>query len=1212
MMKKSSAVSFIKFGKNVTEYNSGSSDDEGSDDGPRNFMNSMRTQSQEFTVEVSTMLNEYKIPLNPPNNPMHCINVSDKEYTLENFSCPLSPLNAARIEPIECVVVNVAHLEQFPKPSSDYSSTLPSIYAWQNTNTSFSSEYPTTIQTYFRSAYHSIRPKIRFFFSIAPNAERLNNLSSIRTEVISGRVLFHYIGYGFPTIKKNVIWCSDRRSTDFREYRISSLFENLTPPTWFIFDCSNAAVVIPQFKQTSKELAERDNNPIWENWVCICATDVGEQLPDDPRLPKDFLSSCILSPLRMGIVCHLLQHYRTNQVGPNFPTELPCEHLVNEKPKEPHPLTQALTAITDAIASDGLPKDLYHRIFRCDRSSAVIFRYVLFAQYLLRPYRVHPVTHPALPDLSMHPLWKQWSVLLDNAICSVSIPHTPFTTDLFNSVAQSFSMILKNKQFHLIRSYHLTLLFHMFYADEKNAEKPLLLFAQYAASPEMNPERFCSAIVFHALFVKMIEWDTKDPAFHSICFLVLTLLYHKPDFATEIRKDKDPSKFPLVIFDKSLNESTRTIVAAIVATLAIYNENLQQVCTSREFLTPIREELGKASPLLATWLLLIIRRAFHLYSPDPEVYVSNGLHVQCSIHLFSQSPAVRVAAVSALACFLRPFDCNINGQLLYLALPVIADASYLVRFHFVLLLKKFVTSFENFSDAVEANTGSDFKADSFDDIVKSCFGEKYNLSLLEKPSEAFFSAVDDAVHTRNFIKHAYSIAMALLAQYAEDSHPSVAALATRVLNFISHSRQEYNEANNYEDFMSGPSSPSREHFIGGVMSYGGEDADQFEEEHFSFANIDQNESLHEICLHDLVDRREWQPPTNEPEEQSQSGRKSLSPAGIEKISSNAQFSQLSELNVSDEAITRIAFHRDSFGIAAATKSQVFFINDQKKKCSINVPRGVVTDLHVVEWRGFPEVLFATSDRCVHLWTPPNETLSCTFCCQPKLAHPVLSEEGIEPAAVTPDPSQYNDQVIISTTVDQFIIYTTCNSVVSRWDLRSLKICSVVETGSQARTTALLSHPAFKNHFICGCELGVVREIEEVEKGPSSFKYLIAPHPKIPILGIDFWSATSSTKFFVASSGGFVDAWDDNTRDDSAQTIWKKGEKLYSFSTHRLYPFIILSSEDKAPIAIDHSGSTLTTFSKVPAKSVAICHPLLPIFGFGTQNGTILIYKFLQE
>ena len=330
------------------------------------------------------MISQHSIPLKPKMEPRQKLLVTDQEFCLENFNSPTTPNALPRVEPIECVVVNVAHLEQFPKPTSTFSATLPSIFAWTNTNTSFSSEYPATIQNYFKSTYQCVRSRIRYFFSIAPNADRLNNLSSIRREGLTGRVLFHYIGYGFPTIQKNAIWCSDRRTTDFRKYKISTLFENLTPPTWFIFDCSNAAVVIPQLKETAQLLAQRDNNPNWNNWICICATDVGEQLPDDPRLPKDFLSSCILSSLKMGVVCHLLQHYRTNLVGPDFPIDIPCSHLYQDRAFQTE-LTLALIAITDAIAADGLPKDFYHRIFRCDRSSAIIFRNVLFAQFLLRP-----------------------------------------------------------------------------------------------------------------------------------------------------------------------------------------------------------------------------------------------------------------------------------------------------------------------------------------------------------------------------------------------------------------------------------------------------------------------------------------------------------------------------------------------------------------------------------------------------------------------------------------------------------------------------------------------------------------------------------------------------------------------------------------------------------------------------------------------------------
>ena len=1192
-MKKSSAVNFVSFGKQVNEYDSGDSDDDNdfADTQESSLFNPVKTKSQLFTVDVAQMISLHKIPLETKNSPSHAICISDSEYFLEKFNCPLNPGSSSRIEPLECVVVNVAHLEQFPKPTSSFSATLPSIFTWTNTNTSFSSEYPTMIQNYFKSAYQQIRQKIKFFFSIAPNTERLRNLSSIRREGISGRVLFHYIGYGFPKIEKNKIWCSDRRSTDFKPYDISALFQSLMPPTWFIFDCSNAAVVIPQFEETAAKLSQRENNPNWNNWVCVCATDVDEQLPDDPRLPKDFLTSCILSPLKMGIVCHLLQHYRTNLVGPNFPNDLPCANLL----KDPNPLNSSLSAIIDAIASDSLPDDLYHKIFRVDRSSAVIFRHVLLAQFLLRPYRVHPVTHPSLPDLSMHPLWKQWSVLLDNAICSVSIPRKPFTTELFNSVAQSMQTILKNKQFSLVRPYHLTLLFHMIYAESK--KEPLLLFAEYAASPEMNPDMLCNATVFYALFRKMIDMDPTSPAFHPICYLIVTLLFYKPSFASDIHKELDVSKFPALVFNKNLKESTRVLVDAIVATLAVCTETFQQICTTLQYLSDITSELGNASPQTATWLLLIVRRAFHLYSPDPAVYVTNGLHVQCSVHLFNRDPAVRAAALSALACFMRPFECNVNGQLLFLALPVLCDASYLVRFHFVLLLKKFVTSFENYSDSVNPDPSFSFDDSSFNAIVSSCFpnrevesdSSKVPLTLISKASTEFFEAVDNEVQAQGFIKRAYAIAMALLSHFSNDPQPSVSELANRVIKYISHSRTEYDQAKTIPEDFSSPSSLQREHFVGDVMSYGGED-EEFEEEHFTFANIDQNESLHEICLHDLVLMREWQPTatTNVSKEM----RKSLPPAGQERIPQTAEFIPLSTFKASNEEIKHIAFHRDSLGVACSTNSEVIFINDQKKRTSIPIPNGAVTDLHVVNWREHPEVLFATNDGCVHLWSPNQATLTITF-------------------RVEPSSSALPDNTFISPSIIPYRIYTTCGKSqrVCSWDLNSQRILGEWETGAQAETTSILTDPNNTDSIICGSKNGVLRELGLTDPTACAFLYLSAQHPNFSIKRIECWKS-ENCKFFLAINNGLVDTW--TPKNDITALLVQHEMKLHDFRAHRLYPVLIYSPEDAAPFATNHNGEVIHTFKNIGDGTVCVCHPLLPVFGFGAKTGDVIIYQLAQK
>lgn len=912
-MRKSLAVNFNAYSAVDDEYSSsgsyGESDTELSNE---NFSFSTgRTESQEFTVDLSPMFMQHGIPAELVKNEPFALDIDENEYSFEQLNSTTTPTIPFRVEPIECVIINVAHLEQFPKPSSQYSAKLPSIYAWFDAQTAFPSEYIPTVQLYFKTYYNKIRAHLRFFFSIAPSNERMHNLSSVRREVPAGRILFHYIGHGFPTITEKNIWSSEKRSTNFQPFDLGQLFSRLKPPTWFIFDCSNAAAVIPTFLETAKK-QPNISGVDWNDWFCICATDVGEELPSDPRIPRDFLTSCVLSSVRMAVVCHILQHYRVSLVSGKFPLDQSSHYLLSDKSPEVKKLSLALTAITDAIAADSLSPDLYHKIFRCDRLSAVLFRHFLLAQFLLRPYKVHPKSHPALPDLSMHKLWHHWSIMIDTAICAVQPPRPSFASELFTRLAITFQQILRNNQLQLVRPYHLSILFHMLFTDPTN-DKPLFLLAEYASNPKPNPQMLVSATVFHCLIQKVMSNEVKNSAFHSLCYLILALLYYHPAFATEIRKELDVTNFPPLIFNTELNEETRILVVALLADLVITNESFQQICTSYDFLTGIRKELGTAKPRRALWLLILIRRSFHLFSPESNDFICNGLHVQCASFIFHKASSCRAAAVSAITCFLRPFECDLNGQLLFMVLPTVFDASYLVRFHLLLLLKKFVVSFDCCSDSINVPEPS-FPADTFGSMM-SAF---YRCKTFSKDN--FFNEIDDVVHSDKFIKHAYSVALFVIKLFTNDPHLSVSTLATRILSFVKKQHDQFvenmklkekqrnnkkgfkamrtvsstniNAAANAANAADLSSSKSITEFkfgtgnsgfgtggigIGRNLRYGSSanfaatfgnkvgfgnssgrwTTDEDDCEHNVLTNLDQNESLHQIALRNLIKRQKW-------------------------------------------------------------------------------------------------------------------------------------------------------------------------------------------------------------------------------------------------------------------------------------------------------------------------------------------------------------------
>lgn len=82
-------------------------------------------------------------------------------------------------------------------------------------------------------------------------------------------------------------------------------------------------------------------------------------------------------------------------------------------------LNWIFTAITDTIAWNTLPREVFQKLFRQDLLVASLFRNFLLAERIMRSYDCTPISQPALPPTHQHPMWKAWDMAVDISLAQL-------------------------------------------------------------------------------------------------------------------------------------------------------------------------------------------------------------------------------------------------------------------------------------------------------------------------------------------------------------------------------------------------------------------------------------------------------------------------------------------------------------------------------------------------------------------------------------------------------------------------------------------------------------------------------------------------------------------------------------------------------------------------------------------------------------------------
>jgi regulator-associated protein of mTOR len=283
------------------------------------------------------------------------------------------------------------------------------------------------------------RSKLKYRRAIDPTVDVVKDLClRMRDSAKNERVLFHYNGHGVPRPTANgEIWLFDRHHTNYIPLSVTDLRRWIGKPSIVVLDCSGAGQLMPYFTSpvdgdfstapfhhgSSATMDNSDpSDPLEPEYqairdtIVLCPTSQGEWLPLNPELPADLFTSCLTTPIPVALRWFVHQNPLSME---KIDLETIADAIPGKLTERKTPLGELnwiFTAVTDTIAWNVLPSQLFQRLFRQDLLVASMFRNFLLAERILRSLNCTPMTNPEIPSTCNHPLWDAWDLAVETCL----------------------------------------------------------------------------------------------------------------------------------------------------------------------------------------------------------------------------------------------------------------------------------------------------------------------------------------------------------------------------------------------------------------------------------------------------------------------------------------------------------------------------------------------------------------------------------------------------------------------------------------------------------------------------------------------------------------------------------------------------------------------------------------------------------------------------
>lgn len=664
-----------------------------------------------------------------------------------------------------------------------------------------------------QSQYERWQPRARYKQSLDPTSDEVKKLCcSLRRNAKDERVLFHYNGHGVPKpTAQGEIWVFNRAYTQYIPLSMYDLQTWMGAPSLYVYDCSNAGVIVDNFKQfadqhereyeaqlNSKEEGTTLPPPVsYKNCIQLAACAAGQSLPMNPELPADLFTACLTTPVKMAMKWFVLRE-RTRVAPPDVHDlidKIPGQ--VTDRRTMLGELNWIFTAITDTIAWSSLSPELFQQLFRADLLTASLCRNFLLADRILRSYNCTPVSAPALPSLAAHPLWAAWEHTLDLALAQLPRLHGPEPAEythspFFRDQLTAFQVWLELGKWRVSRAAPAQLpMVLQVLLSTLHRVRALRLLCRFLALGAWAARAVLNVGIFPYM-LKLLQASAPDLR-PSMVYIWAKIIAVDPSCQVDLVNAKGHKYFLSVLQDPSVDSEHRTLAAYVLAGIVDNYPAGQEAALQGSMISVCLEQLNDGCCGLALWACVCLGRLWRHYDAARWAGVRDLAHEKLFPLLTRREPELRAAAAFALGSFVaagaaRTEHANALDQQVgvQLAARLPLDASPLVRHEILAAIQWMVLIFEQHFIAVYIQ-----------ERVRKSDREAGRGGRVDQGWDALSDTRN--VHHHALARHAAALALPsigfgsvymklwnILTMMSREPHPQVSQMANEIINYIAN------------------------------------------------------------------------------------------------------------------------------------------------------------------------------------------------------------------------------------------------------------------------------------------------------------------------------------------------------------------------------------------------------------------------------------------